>query len=150
MYWISLKANWSYEEGFQRMSLWKTWSDVWDKIVVEQGLIRTWPWWTIHWRKASSNLDVEEPYVVEKGKWMFNPRNQAYYEESYITKCQYLLNQEMKWLGYQKWKLFIRWEVLQVTTSKSQHLSKIKCGNPLEVARLNIDASSSWSSWFYI
>jgi hypothetical protein len=38
---------------------------------------------------------------------MFNPRNQAYYEESYITKCQSLLNQEMKWLGYQKWNLII-------------------------------------------
>jgi hypothetical protein len=24
--------------------------------------------------------------VMEKGKWMFNMRNQAYYEESYITK----------------------------------------------------------------
>jgi hypothetical protein len=34
--------------------------------------------------------------MMEKGKWMFNPRNQAYYEESYSTKCQSLLNQEMK------------------------------------------------------
>jgi hypothetical protein len=24
--------------------------------------------------------------VMEKGKWMFNLRKQAYYEESYITK----------------------------------------------------------------
>jgi hypothetical protein len=40
--------------------------------------------------------------VMEKGKWMFNSRNQAYYEESYITKCQSLFNQEMKLLGYQK------------------------------------------------
>jgi hypothetical protein len=30
--------------------------------------------------------------MIEKGKWMFNPRNQAYYEESYITKCQSLFN----------------------------------------------------------
>jgi hypothetical protein len=41
---------------------------------------------------------------------MSNPRNQAYYEESYITICQSLLNQEIKWLGYQKWKLIIRVE----------------------------------------
>jgi hypothetical protein len=34
--------------------------------------------------------------MMEKGKWMFNPRNQTYYEESYITKCHFLLNQEMK------------------------------------------------------
>jgi hypothetical protein len=33
---------------------------------------------------------------MEKGKWMFNLRNQAYYEESYITKFQSLFNQEMK------------------------------------------------------
>jgi hypothetical protein len=33
---------------------------------------------------------------MEKDKWIFNPRNQAYYEESYITKCQSLFNQEMK------------------------------------------------------
>jgi hypothetical protein len=33
---------------------------------------------------------------MEKGKWMFNLRNQAYYEEFYIAKCQSLLNQEMK------------------------------------------------------
>jgi hypothetical protein len=34
--------------------------------------------------------------VIENGKWMFNPRNQTYYEESYITKCQSLFNQEIK------------------------------------------------------
>jgi hypothetical protein len=92
------------------MSLWKTWSDVWDKIVVEDGLTRTWPQWTMHRRRASGSLDVEELYVIEKSKWMFNPRNQAYYEESYITKCQSLLNKKMKWHGYQKWKLIIRVE----------------------------------------
>jgi hypothetical protein len=46
------------------------------------------------------SLGVEEPHVVEKDKWMFNLKNQAYYEESYITKCQSLLNQEVKLLGY--------------------------------------------------
>jgi hypothetical protein len=40
--------------------------------------------------------------VMKNDKWMFNLRNQDYYEESYITKCQSLLNQEMKCLGYQK------------------------------------------------
>jgi hypothetical protein len=34
--------------------------------------------------------------VMEKDKWMFNPRNQAIYEESHITKCQSQLNQDMK------------------------------------------------------
>jgi hypothetical protein len=33
---------------------------------------------------------------MEKGKWMFNMKNQANYEESNITKCQSLLNQDMK------------------------------------------------------
>jgi hypothetical protein len=100
------------------MSLWNTWSDVWDKIVLEEWLTRTWPRWTMHQRRASMTLSVEEPYMMEKGKWMFSPRNQAYYEDSYITKFQSLLNQEMKLRGYQKWKLIIRCGVLQVTTSK--------------------------------
>jgi hypothetical protein len=100
------------------MSLWKTWSDAWDKIVVEEGLIRTWSQWTMHRRRVSGSLGVKEPYMMEKGKRMFNPKNQAYYEESYIIKCQSLLNQEVKWLRYQKWKLIIRCEVLQVKTSK--------------------------------
>jgi hypothetical protein len=33
---------------------------------------------------------------MENDKFMFNPRNQAYYKELYIIKCQSLLNQEMK------------------------------------------------------
>jgi hypothetical protein len=155
MYCISFEATWSYEEGFQKMSLWKKWSDEWDKIVVEEGLTRTWPRWTIHWRRASGSLGVKESYVMDKGKWKFNLRNQAYYEESYITKCQSLFNQEMKWLGYQKWKLIIRCEVLQVTTSKSQCLSKIKCDNPHKVkkrwsGKIQYCACWSWRSWFYI
>jgi hypothetical protein len=117
------------------MSLWKTWSDVWDKIVVEEGLTSTCPRWTMHWRRASRGLDVEEPYVIEKGKWMFNLRNQAYYEESYITKCQSLLNQEVKWLGYQKWKLIIRCDVLQVTTSKESMLKQNQSGTSHEVKK---------------
>jgi hypothetical protein len=40
--------------------------------------------------------------VMEKGKWMFNPRNKSSHEESHITKCQPLLNQDMKWLGGQR------------------------------------------------
>jgi hypothetical protein len=50
----------------------------------------------MHQRRASGSLGVDEPYVMEKDKWTFNPSNQAYYEESYITKCQSLLNLEMK------------------------------------------------------
>jgi hypothetical protein len=80
----------------------KIWSDVWDKIVVEEGLTMTWPWWIMHRRRASGSLGIEEPYVMKKGRWMFNPRNQTIYEELYITKYQSLLNQDMKWLGDQK------------------------------------------------
>jgi hypothetical protein len=47
-------------------------------------------------RRASGSLGVKEPDVMKKGKWMFNLRNQANYEESHITKCQSLLNQDMK------------------------------------------------------
>jgi hypothetical protein len=112
------------------MSLWKTLSDVWDKIVVEEGLTRTWPRRTMHRRRESRSLDVEEPYVMEKGKWMFNLRNQAYYKESYITKCQSLLNQEMYWLGDQKWKLIIRCDVLQVTTTKESMPKQDKLWQP--------------------
>jgi hypothetical protein len=144
MYWISLEVTWSYEEVFQIMSLWKTWSDEWDNIVVEEGLTWTWPRWTIHRRRARGSLSIEEPYVMKKGKWMLYPRNQAYYEESYITKCQSLFNQELKWLGYQKWKLIIRCEVLQVTTSNSQCLSKFNCGNPHEVKKRWSEKTQYW------
>jgi hypothetical protein len=50
----------------------------------------------MHQRKASDSLGIEKPYVMKNGKWMFSPMNQAYYGDSYITKCQSLLNQEMK------------------------------------------------------
>jgi hypothetical protein len=54
----------------------------------------------MHRRRASGSLGVEEPYVMEKGKWMFNPRNQAYYKELYITKCQSLLDQDkVTWIS---------------------------------------------------
>jgi hypothetical protein len=53
-------------------------------------------------RRTSGSLGVEVPNVMKKGKWMFNLRNQARYEESHITKCQSLLNQDMKWHGDQK------------------------------------------------
>jgi hypothetical protein len=56
----------------------------------------------MHQRRASESLDVEVPDVIEKGKWMFNLRNLASHEESHMTKCQYLLNQDMRWLGDQK------------------------------------------------
>jgi hypothetical protein len=65
-------------------------------MIVEEGLTRTWLRWTMHQRRASRSLGTEELYVMEKGKWMFNLKNQAIYEESHITKCQSLLNQDMK------------------------------------------------------
>jgi hypothetical protein len=65
-------------------------------MIVEEGLTMTWSLWTMHLRRASGSLGVEEPYVMENGKWMFNLRNQAIHEESHITKCQSLLNQDMK------------------------------------------------------
>jgi hypothetical protein len=70
-------------------------------MIVEEGLTRIWSQWTMHRRRASISFSVEEPYVIEKDKWIFNPRNQAIHEESHITKCQSLLNQDMKWLGDQ-------------------------------------------------
>jgi hypothetical protein len=56
-------------------------------------------------RRASGSLGVQEPYVMEKDKWMFNPRNQAIHKESHITKCESLLTQDMKWLGDQMLKI---------------------------------------------
>jgi hypothetical protein len=50
----------------------------------------------MHQRRANESLDVEVSDVIEKGKWMFNPRNQASHEESHISKCQSLLNQDIK------------------------------------------------------
>jgi hypothetical protein len=46
--------------------------------------------------KSKRESCVEVPNVMEKGKWMFNPRNQASHKESHITKSQSLLNQDMK------------------------------------------------------
>jgi hypothetical protein len=112
------RSNLIIRRRFSKMSICKTWSDVWDKMVVEEGLTNTWPQWTIHQWKVSGSLGIEVPDVMEKGKWMFNPRNQASHEESHISKYQSLLNQGIKWLGDQKWKLIIRCQVLQVTTSK--------------------------------
>jgi hypothetical protein len=40
------------------------------------------------WRRGTN--------VMEKGKWMFNLRNQATHEESHISKWQTLLNQDIK------------------------------------------------------
>jgi hypothetical protein len=89
----------------------------------------------MHRRRAGGSLGVEVPNVMEKGKWMFNLKNQAIHVESHISKCQSLLNQDIKWHGDQKWELILRCEVFQVTTSMSQCQSKIKCGNPHEVKR---------------
>jgi hypothetical protein len=50
----------------------------------------------MHRRRANESLGVEVPDVMEKDKWIFNPRNQASHGESHISKCQYLLNQDIK------------------------------------------------------
>jgi hypothetical protein len=50
----------------------------------------------MHRRRASGSLGIEKPYVMENDKLMFNPKNQAIHEESYIIKYQSLLNQDMK------------------------------------------------------
>jgi hypothetical protein len=47
-------------------------------------------------RRASGSLGVEVPDVMEKGKCMFNLRNQARHEKSHITKYQSSVNQDMK------------------------------------------------------
>jgi hypothetical protein len=46
--------------------------------------------------RASESLSTEVLDVMEKGKRIFNPRNQASHEESHISKCQSLLNQDIK------------------------------------------------------
>jgi hypothetical protein len=124
-------------------------------------------WWVRQdssWRRINKDSAATMNHTSEKSKWESWHRGTVYdgegqmnvqYEESYITMCQSLFNQEMKWLGYQKWKLIIRYEVLQVTTSKSQCLSKIKCDNPHKVekrwsGKIQYCASSSWRSWCYI
>jgi hypothetical protein len=124
------KSNLIIRRRFLKMSIWKTWSDVRDKMVVEKRLTRNWSWWTMYRRRVSGSIGVEIPDVMENDKWMFNLRNQASHEESHIPKCQSLLNQDNKWLGDQNWKLIIQCEVFQVTTSKSQ------CGNPHEVKKM--------------
>jgi hypothetical protein len=78
----------------------------------------------MHRRRTSGSLGVEVLDVMEKGKWMFNPRNQASHQESHITKCQSLLNQDMKWHRDQKWKLIKRCEVLV-----GSHKTSISCAN---------------------
>jgi hypothetical protein len=50
----------------------------------------------MHQRRTSESLGVEVPDVMKKGKWMFNLRNQSSHEESHISKCQSLLNQDIK------------------------------------------------------
>jgi hypothetical protein len=73
--------------------------------------------------------------VIEKGKWMFNPRNQASHEESHISKCQSLLNQDIKWLEDQKWKLILYVKYSKSQPPKNQCQSKINCGNPHEIKK---------------
>jgi hypothetical protein len=50
----------------------------------------------MHQRRASGSLDIEVPDVMENDKWMFKSENQASHEESHISKCQSLLNQDIK------------------------------------------------------
>jgi hypothetical protein len=56
----------------------------------------------MHRKRVSGNPNVEISDVMEKGKCMFNQRNQSSHEDSHISKCQFLLNQDIKWLGDQK------------------------------------------------
>jgi hypothetical protein len=116
---------------------------MWNKVIDEEGLTRTWTQWTMYQKRASGSLDVDEPYVMEKGKWMFNPQNQAYYEESYITNYQYLLNQEMMWLGYQKWKMIIWCEVFKsqprrINAKARSNVTTIMKSKRNKVARINL------------
>jgi hypothetical protein len=50
----------------------------------------------MHHKRVSGSLGVEVPDVMEKGMWMFNPRNLASHEESHMSKYQSLLNQDIK------------------------------------------------------
>jgi hypothetical protein len=149
------RSNLIIRRSFLRLSIRKTWSDVWDMMVVEELLTMTWPQWNMYRRRASGSLSIEVLDVMEKGKWMFNLRNQSNHEELQIPKCPSLLNQDIKWLEDQKWKLIIWFEVFQATTTKSHCQSKITCGNPHEVKKKwsgnnQHCASSSWRNVFYV
>jgi hypothetical protein len=61
-------------------------------MIVKEGLTRTWPRRTMHQRRESGSLCIKVLDMMEKGKWMFNLKNQASHEESHISKCQSLLN----------------------------------------------------------
>jgi hypothetical protein len=125
------------------MSLSKTWSVVWDEMVVEEGLTRTWPWWSKHQRRASGSLGVKVPNVMEKGKLMFSPRNHA------TMKNHISLGVNLYWIKiWSDMKIKCRNWLYGEKYSKSQPLksqcqSKIKYGNPHkvkrnEVARINL------------
>jgi hypothetical protein len=47
------ESNLIIRRRFLKMSLWKTWCDVWDIMIVEEWLTRIWPWFTMHQRRAS-------------------------------------------------------------------------------------------------
>jgi hypothetical protein len=41
-------------------------------------------------------LDVDVLDVMEKSNWMLNPRDQPSHDDSYRSKCQLLLNQDIE------------------------------------------------------
>jgi hypothetical protein len=97
----------------------------------------------MHRRRASESLHVKIPDVMEKGKWMFNLRNQSSHEELHISKCQSLLNQDIKWLGDQKWKLIIwlkysKSQTLKVNAKARTHMTTLIKAKRNEVATINI------------
>jgi hypothetical protein len=76
--------------------------------------------------------------VMEKGKWLFIPRNQSSREESHISKCQSLLDQVQSDLEItnEKWSYSSKYP-------KSQCQSKTRCGNPHKSQKRNEVATIS-------
>jgi hypothetical protein len=75
----------------------KTQRVVWIMMVIEEGSIRAWSWWTIHQRRASGSLDVEVPVCDgEEASEYLSLRYQSCHIESHSSKCWYLWDQEIK------------------------------------------------------
>ncbi len=136
------------------MSLWKTWSDEWDMMVVEEGLTRTWPWWTMHRRRASESLGIEVPNVMERSSGC------SIRGIKLVMKNHISLSVNLYWI--KKWGNLDtksgNWSYVWSTPSHILEESMLKqdqIGNIHKVKKKRsdnnkFDANSSWRSCFYV
>jgi hypothetical protein len=68
---MQMNSSTSTSRRATNVRLWKIWRDMWIMMVVEEWLTRTWLWWIMHRRSASERCGIKVPYVMEKGKWIF-------------------------------------------------------------------------------